>query len=410
VGLSIIVILRFACLCLGEYGLFKLLSCCSERAFLILMCLVLFCQVSLASSVKLTSNEFPSAVVLWRYDLFQDTHWTVFNETVGQLKNLGFDIVGDVNHVVQANYTYLNYTLKSKVVRLSWPNATLQVTQGTYDLNLTAYKVMNTGAIGDRAGSFLRSNLPAILIPPSTYKDPDLGVGFDPSVFTIGNTFVASTRTYTVNRTETLNDTLWGKNDTYVCLAHLTNATHSYSWTSWCDAASGLFLKNVAEAKTPTSTSYEQQEMIETGVENDRFDVVQNGQSYQVFVHTNSTLDDFEFDSSVNTLSLAVDGPSGTSGICNITIPNGLVPAGNGFEVYVDGQKANHTLTEDVNSYYVSVSYQHSAHAIKVDIVGGTLLTAWWIWATVTVIIVIVAGAVYFSRKKHHRSHHRTRS
>jgi hypothetical protein len=293
---------------------------------------------------------------------------------------------------------------------LSWPNATVLVKQGTYDLNLTAYKVLDDGTIGDRVGSFLRSDLPAVLAPLLTYKDPVLGVGFDPSVFTIGNTFVVSTKTYTVDRTETLNDTLWGQNDTYVCVAHLTNATHSYSWTSWCDAASGLFLKNVAESKTPTSTSYEEQEMIETGVENDRFDVVQNSQSYQVFVHTNSTLDDFEFDSSVNTLSLAVNGPSGTSGMCNITIPNGLVPAGNGFEVYVDGQKANHTLAEDVNNCYVSVSYQHSAHTIKVDIVGGTLLTAWWIWGTVIVIIALVAGAVYLSRKRRHRRHQRTRS
>jgi hypothetical protein len=86
------------------------------------------------------------------------------------------------------------------------------------------------------------------------------------------------------------------------------------------------------------------------------------------------------------------------------------VPAGNRFEVYVDGQKANHTLAEDVNSYYVSVSYQHSAHTIKVDIVGGTLLTAWWIWATVIVIIALVATAVYFSRKRHHRPHRRKRS
>jgi hypothetical protein len=208
---------------------------------------MLFCQVFLASSVRSTSNEFPSAVVPWRYDLFQDRHWTVYNETVGQLKDQGFDIAGDVNHVVQANYTFLNYTLKSKVVGLSWPNATLLVTQGTYDLNLTAYEVLDNGAIGDMVGSFLRSDLPAMIPSPSTYADPDLGVGFDPSVFTIGNAFVASTRTYTVNRTETLNDTLWGHNDTYVCVAHLTNATHSYSWTSWCDAASGLFLKNLAE-------------------------------------------------------------------------------------------------------------------------------------------------------------------
>lgn len=374
------------------------------------MCLILLCQVFLVVPAKLTSDEFPVAVVLGRYDVFLDRHWTVYNETVGQLKSQGFDVTGDVNHVVQANYTYLKYTLESKVVGLSWPNATLQVRQGTYDLNLTVYKIMDNGAIGDRVWSFLKSNLPAVLNPPLTYADPNFGVGFDPSVLKIGNTFAVSTREYTVNRTETLSGTPWGQNDTYVCVAHFTNATHSYSWTSWCDATSGLFLKNVWESKTPTSTSYEEQEMIETGVENDRFEVIHNGLSYQVLVHTNSTLDGFEFDYSANAMSLTVDGPNGTSGVCNITVPKSLVPAGNGFGIYVDGQKANHTLAEDANSYYVSVGYQHSTHTITVNIVGSTLLTAWWIWAVAIVIISLLAGAIYFSRKSHHHRHRRTHS
>jgi hypothetical protein len=361
------------------------------------------------SPAKSASGVFPVAVVLWKYDVFQDRHWTVFNETVGQLRSQGFDALGDVNQVVQANYTYLKYTLKSKVVGLSWPDVVVQIKQGTYDLNLTAYKIMSNGTIGGLEGTFLRSS-PAGLSRPLTYGDPDFGVGFDPSVFSIGNTFVASNQTYTVDRKETLNGTLWGQNETYVCVARLANVTHDYSWTSWCDATSGLFLKNVAESKTPTFTSYEEQELIETGVENDRFDVVQNGQAYVVLVHTNSTLNSFEFDSNANALSLAVDGPNGTSGTCNITIPKGLAPGGHGFEVYVDGQKTNDTLTEDANNYYVAISYRHSAHTITVDIVGGSLLTAWWIWAVAAAIIALFAGTIYFSRKRHHPRHRRTRS
>jgi hypothetical protein len=362
------------------------------------------------SPAKSASGAFPVAVVLWRYDLFQDMHWTVINETVGQLRSQGFDATGDVNQLVQANYTYLKYTLKSKVVGLSWPDVVVRITQGTYDLNLTAYKIASNGAIGELEGVFLRANLPAALSRPLTYGEPDVGVGFDSSAFSIGNTFVASNQTYTVDRKETLNGTLWGQNETYVFVAHLANATHYYSWTSWCDATSGLFLKYVAESNTPTFTSYEEQELIETGVENDRFDVVQNDQAYVVLVHTNSTLNDFEFDSSANALNLAVDGPNGTSGTCNITIPIGLVPAGHGFEVYFDGQKIDDTLTEDANNYYVGISYQHSAHTITVDIVGGTLLTTWWIWVVAVVIIALFAGTIYFSRIRHHRPHRRKRS
>ncbi len=382
---------------------------------MILISLIFLCQISLIPPEKSTPDQFPPAVTLGRYDLFQDKYWTIESETVQQLRSQGYNITGNANQHVQATYTYLGYTLRSKIVKLSWPNATLEITEGTHDLNLTVNKIMDNGTIGERLGSFLKSNLPQYIHPyPLTVEDPDIGVGFDPSAFTIGNTFNVSLLTYTVDRTETLDNTPWGENNTYVCVGYFANATHSYTWTTWCDARSGLFLKHVAESNTPTSISYEEQEIIETGIENDRFDVLQNGQSYQVFVHTNSTLTGFEFDSNADKVSLTIDGPSGTSGICNITIPKSLVPAGYGFEVHVDEQKVNHTLTEDANNYYVSTSYQHSTHTITVNIVGGTLWTQWWIWAiAITVIAILVVGTIYFSKKRHHgshRSHRRTHS
>jgi len=409
VSFSITVILRFECLSLGVWGSLKPLFLCSRHNSLILMCLVLLCHVLLVVPVKSTSDEFPVSVVLGRYDVFNDTHWTVVDETVGQLKDEGFEVTGDVSQLVQANYTYLNYSLKSKVVSVSWPKITLQVTQGTYDLNLTVYQILTSGAIGNEIWTFLRSNLPSVINAPSTYTYPSFGVGFDPSVFTIGNTFAVSAQAYTVSRTETLS-TPWGQNDTYVCTANFANATDSYSWTSWCDATSGLFLKNVFRSRTLTSTSYEEQEMIETGVENGTFDVVHNGISYQVSVHTNSTLDGFEFTSSTNAMRLTVHGPTGTFGICNITVPKSLVPTGNDLEVYVDGQKANRTLTDDANSYYVGVGYQHSTHTITVNIVGSSLLTTWWVWAITLAAVTILAGTVYLSRKNHHPRRRRAHS
>lgn len=379
------------------------------------MCVILLCQVFLVVPAKSTSDEFPAAVVVGRYNVFLDTHWTAIEETVGQLKDEGFEVTGDLNHIVLANYTYLNYSLRSKIVSLSWPTDILEVTQGTYDLNLTVYEVMTGGSIGQEVWTFLRSNISSVINPPSTYTDPNFGVGFDPSVFTIGNNFTASAQMYTVNRTETLSDKPWGQNDTYVCEANFANATNSYSWTSWCDATSGLCLKNVYQSMMYQSTtltfeSYEEQEIIETGVENGTFDFVHNGVSYPILVHTNSTLDGFEFDSSANAMRLTVHGPTGTFGVCNITVPKSLVPAGNGIEVYVDGQKANRTLTEDANNYYVDVSYEHSTHTITVDIVGSNLLNGWWVWAAAIMIITLLAAAIYFSRKNHHRRRQRKNS
>jgi len=367
----------------------------------LLISLVFLCQVFFVLPVKSTSNQFPQAIELGRYNLFQDKYWAVHNKTIQQLRNEGYDVPGDANSFVQANYTYLDYTFKSKIVRLSWPNVTLQITEGTHDLNVTVYRTIDDEGISERLGSYLRSNLPLYIHPyPLEVRDPDLGVGFNPSVFTIGNTFPTLLLTYTVNRTEILNGTPWGQNDTYVCEGYFANATHSYKWTTWCDARSGLFLKLAVESKTPTFTSYEEQKIVKTGVEGDRFDVVKNDQFYQVLVDTNSTLSSFLFDSSTNKISLTVDGPMGTSGMCNITVPKSLVLPSYDFEVYVDGQKTVHTVTEDTDNYYISFSYEHSTHTITINLVSGAIWTQWWFWTIVIMVIAVLAGVVYLLKRK----------
>lgn len=348
-----------------------------------------------------TSNEFPPAVILGRYNLFEDRYWVAYNKTVQQLRNEGYDVPGDANWMLQVNYTRLDYTLKSKIIGLSWPNVTLQLVEGTHDLNVTARRIMENGSIGERIASFLRTDQPSYVHPYLLeVKDPDLGVGFNPSVFTIGNTFPTLLMTYAVDRTETLIGTPWGQNETYVSVGHFANGTHFYDWTTWCDAESGLFLKLVVETKTPTFISLEEAEIIETGVEWDRFDVARNNQIYQVLVDTNSTLSNFAFNSSASKINLIVDGPAGTSGICNITVPKGLVPTGYSFEVYFDGQKTTYALTEDPSNYYISVTYQHSKHTITISLVSSVYWTQWWFWALIGVVIVIVVGATYYLKKR----------
>lgn len=219
-------------------------------------------------------------------------------------------------------------------------------------------------------------------------------------MFTIGNTFPTLLMTYTVNRTETLTGTPWGQNETYISIGHFANGTHSYDWTTWCDAESGLFLKLEVETRTPTYVSHEEAEITKTGVEKDRFDVARDNQIYQVLVDTNSTLSNFAFNSSTNKMNLTVDGPTGTSGICNITVPKGLVPTGYTVEVYFDDQKTTYALTEDSNNYYIIVTYQHSKHTITISIVSNIYWTQWWFWTIIGVVIVMITGATYYLKKR----------
>jgi len=367
---------------------------------ILLIFLVLLCQAFLVLPARSVS-EPPPAIVLGRYTLFSDNFWIVYNKTVQQLQNEGYGVSGNASWLAKANYTHLNYTFKTKIVSLSWPNLATQGIEGSHDLNMTAYRIMDDGSLGERLGSFLRTNQPIYVHPFLVEaEDPDLGVGFDPSSFTIGNSFQTRMLTYTVQRTEILAGTPWGQNNTYVLNGVFVNATLSIDWTTWCDAESGLFLKVKIDTKTSTYTSHEEQNLIETEVEADKFDVAINGKSYQVHIDTNSTLDGFVFDSNVNRMNFTVEGATGTSGTLNVTVPKGLVPAGYGFEVFVDDQATSYALTEDVSNYYVAVSYHHSMHAITISFVAFALWNQWWFWPAIGATIVVIMILAYFLLKR----------
>jgi hypothetical protein len=140
--------------------------------------------------------------------------------------------------------------------------------------------------------------------------------------------------------------------------------------------------------------------LIETGVEVDRFDVVKSSQSYQIHIDMNSSLNGFLFDPDANKINLTVEGVTGTSGILNVTVPKGLVPAGYGFEVLIDGQATSYTLTEDSSNYYVGVSYHHSIHMITIGFVVVALWNQWWFWPTIGATIIVMMILVYFFLKR----------
>lgn len=367
--------------------------------------LVLLVQTLAALPVESSSDQFPSAVTLGRYNLFEDKYWIVYNKTAQQLRSEGYEVAGESDSLLMVNYSRIGYTLKSKVVKLSWPNVTLQLIEGAHDLNVTAHRIMGDGSIGEKLASFLRTSRPPYVHPyPLEVNDPDLGVGFNPSVLTVGNTFPTKLLTYTVSRTQILSGTPWGQNQTYVLRGYFANTTHSYDWTVWNDAQSGLFLRLAVESKTPTFTSYEEAEIIETGIEWDKFDVAQDGQSYKVLIDTNSTLSEFTYDSNTNKISLTVDGSAGTSGICNVTVPKGLVPAGYSIEVYVDGQKTAYTHTEDTSNYYVCATYQHSSHTITVGFVNAAIWLQWWFWLIIAAVVAILVIGIYAIGKRRTRA------
>lgn len=367
-----------------------------SRKFALFISLIFFSQIFFVLSTKSNPEHFPPAAVVGRYVLQEDRYWIAYNKTVQQLRDEGYDVPGDPDWPLQVNYTRLNFTLKCTILRLSWPNVTSQNIEGEYGLNVTAYRIMEDGSIGEKLASFVRVNQPPHMRTWESW-DPNLGPMFNPSVFVIGNNFSINDFEYNVNRTEILTNTPWGQNETYVLCGYFSNTSHCWKTIVWCDAESGIRLKQNWDLKTPMFISHEELKIVETGT---KFEVVHDGEIYEIPIDTNSTIKEIAYDSAAKKICLTVEGSTGTLGICNITIPKELMPADHDIEVYINGQKTDYQLTEDADNYYVYVEYQHSTHTITISFVIFVIWVQWWFWAIVAAGIVVSAGAVYLKKRK----------
>ena len=69
-----------------------------------------------------------------------------------------------------------------------------------------------------------------------------------------------------------------------------------------------------------------------------------NNQNQNVFsVTSNSTLTSLTFNSATNELSFGVSGPSGTTGLTTVCIPQSLIPDISKLNVMLDGTSINYT-------------------------------------------------------------------
>lgn len=363
--------------------------------------LLLFNGVFSLVPVKSSAEDCPAAVVMGRYILQESKVWFVYNKTVQQLRNEEYDVEGDPDWLLQVNYTRSpNYTLKCTIAKLSWPNVTLQNIEGKYDLNVTAHRIMEDGSIGEKLGSFIKTNIPAHMGNRWESWNPYFGVAVNPSEFVIGNSFTLRHFDYTVNRTEILADTPWGQNLTYVLYGTNVNETHSFRTTLWCDGNSGILLKQTWETNVPTHLHHEELRTIETGAMRNEFEVVREGQVYAIPINTNSTINEFIFDTSTNRINVIINGSTGTLGMFNITIPKSLVPTGYDVEVYIDNKKTNYQITEDASNYYVYLEYYHSEHTITINFAAKPIWMQWWFFLTIGVAIAVIVGAAYLLIKR----------
>jgi parallel beta-helix repeat protein len=93
-----------------------------------------------------------------------------------------------------------------------------------------------------------------------------------------------------------------------------------------------------------------------------------------VVIVTNSSISEFVFSKTSQQVSFNVTGPTGTSGVCNISIPEDLLWGD--FSVYLNGallvEDADYTQTYNGTHNIFYITYSHSSH--KIEITGTEVI------------------------------------
>jgi hypothetical protein len=126
---------------------------------------------------------------------------------------------------------------------------------------------------------------------------------------------------------------------------------------------------------------------------------ITNGFTFQVCTESNSTISDFQFNETEKKIFFNVDGPSGTIGFCNVTIPKQLLRGD--FNVMLDGENAA-DFVQSSNETHTSLhlTYDHSRH--QVEIIGTIAIPESATFLS-TLLMAIVLSAVIIRKKASHR-------
>jgi len=90
--------------------------------------------------------------------------------------------------------------------------------------------------------------------------------------------------------------------------------------------------------------------------------------NYTIYVSTNSSVLNVEFNKDQKELNITVSGNKGTSGKCIISVPKGLINSTKYIKVSLDKKPLNFTMTQNDTYYFITVQYSHSTHSLIFDL------------------------------------------
>jgi hypothetical protein len=122
--------------------------------------------------------------------------------------------------------------------------------------------------------------------------------------------------------------------------------------------------------------------------------------TYNVVTSSNSTIENFNLNQAQKQISFNVTGPTGTTGFCNVTIPDDLLWGE--FSVYIDGsplvQDVDYTQTYNGTHHTFYITYNHSTHTI--EIIGTNVIPEFPTWTSILLILIVLTVAIVVYKRR----------
>ena len=132
-----------------------------------------------------------------------------------------------------------------------------------------------------------------------------------------------------------------------------------------------------------------------------QFNVLVENQTYPISAVSNSTVSELTFNPAAKELTFKVNGQSGTTGFCTISIPSDLIWGE--LSVYKDGsllvKDVDYTQSNNGTHHFFQINYSHSIHDFK--IVGTEAIPEFPSFIVVPILMATLLAGVIIYRRKH---------
>jgi hypothetical protein len=119
---------------------------------------------------------------------------------------------------------------------------------------------------------------------------------------------------------------------------------------------------------------------------------------YNVDVISNSTVSDFVCHPDLEaSIKFSVEGETGTTGFCRVTIPKDLLNTEGDWTVLVDGASVTPTVNVEANNTYLYFTYQHSTKTV--EIIGTDAIPEFPSWIILPLFLMTVLFAVALKKR-----------